>query len=274
MKTAAKVRATDDVTRAREVPERYERTFVPAIGGPVATRLVEAAGLRAGERVLDVACGTGIVTRLAAGRVGPEGSVAGLDPNPAMLAVARDAAPADARIVWHQAPAERMPLPDGSFDVVLCGMGLQFFADRAAGLREMRRVLVPGGRLLANAPGPTPPPLRAMEEALRRHASRESAGFLGTVFRLHDADELRALVTEAGFGGVEVRSEVVPLELGPPAAFFWDYVGSTPIAASVAPLEEKARDALERDFVEACAPFLSGGVLQGAVRMTTVRAVR
>src|SRR5690606_21413299 len=119
-------------------PENYERYFVPSIGRPVAAGLVEAAALRPGERVLDVACGTGIVVRLAAERVGPRGVLEALDPNADMLAVARQVAPSTPSITWHEASAESMPLPDEHFDVVLCGMGLQFFPDRKAGLRQMR----------------------------------------------------------------------------------------------------------------------------------------
>lgn len=266
--------AAYEATFAKEAAESYERHFVPAIGRPVAARLVEAAGLRPGERVLDVACGTGIVTRLAAERVRPEGSVAGLDPNPAMLAVAREAASAEAPVAWHHAPAESIPLDDERFDAVLCGMGLQFFSDRVAGLREIHRVLVPGGRLVANVPGPTPPPLQAMADALGRHVSSESAGFVEAVFSLHDADEVRTLAEEAGFGRVDVRSERVALELGPPGSFLWNYVHSTPVAADVAELDEGGRAALEREFVQACAPFLADGVLKGAVRMTTLVAVK
>jgi len=94
-----------------DAAENYERYVVPAIGRPVAEGLLEAAQLRPGERVLDVACGTGVVTRLAAERVLPDGAVAGLDPNPGMLAVARKAAPAGTPIAWHEAPAESIPLP-------------------------------------------------------------------------------------------------------------------------------------------------------------------
>jgi ubiquinone/menaquinone biosynthesis C-methylase UbiE len=266
--------ATYDATFAKKAAESYERHFVPAIGRPVATELIEAADLRPGERVLDVACGTGIVTRLAADRVGPEGSVAGLDPNPAMLAVAREAFSAEPPIAWHQAPAEKIPLEDERFDVALCGLGLQFFSDRVAALREVRRVLVPGGRLVANVPGPTPPPLQAMAEGLGRHVSRESAGFVHAVFSLHDTDEVRALAEEAGFSRVEVRSEETALELGAPGEFLWNYVHSTPLASAVAKLDAEGRAALEREFVQACAPFLTNGVLKGAVRMTTVVAVK
>jgi ubiquinone/menaquinone biosynthesis C-methylase UbiE len=120
------------------VAENYERFFVPAIGAPVAADLIECAELRPGERVLDVACGTGVVARLAAERVGGTGAVAGLDLNPGMLAVARSVTPSDMVIDWHEASAEAMPLSDESFDVVLCQLGLQFVPD-LRGLLRLRR---------------------------------------------------------------------------------------------------------------------------------------
>lgn len=259
---------------SQNAAENYERYFVPSIGRPVAGDLVDAASLRPGERVLDVACGTGIVARLAAERVGPPGAVAGLDLNPGMLAVARQVALPEPSIAWHEASAEAMPLADEGFDVVLCGMGLQFFSDRRAGLREMRRVLAPGGRLLANLPGPAPPPLEAMAEALARHVSPESASFVHAVFSLHDADEIRALATDAGFGDVGVQSAPVALRLPPPEDFLWQYVHSTPVAARVAQVDEERREALERDFSERCRDFVKDGALAGAVRMTTLTARR
>jgi SAM-dependent methyltransferase len=130
-------------------PENYERYSVPAIGAPLAVDLVEVAALGDGDRVLDVASGTGIVPRLAAARVGPGGTVSGLDINSGMLAVARSATPQGLAIDWHDASAEAMPL---ATNAVLCQMALQFFPDKVAALREMRRVLSPGGRLVVNLP--------------------------------------------------------------------------------------------------------------------------
>lgn len=107
-------------------PENYERFFVPAIGEPVASNLIPFAELRPGERILDVACGTGIGARLASQEVGSSGTVAGLDVNPGMLAVARSVTPADMSIEWYESGAEDMPLPDEAFDVVLCLISLQY----------------------------------------------------------------------------------------------------------------------------------------------------
>src|SRR3546814_6056529 len=137
-------------------PENYQRFFVPAIGAPLAADLVRNAALREGERVLDVACGTGVVTRLASEQVGATGAVAGLAVNPGMLAVARAATPEGMSIEWHEANPEAIPLTAASFDVVLCKLGLQFIPDSQAAPRQVRRVLVDGGRRALHMPGPLP----------------------------------------------------------------------------------------------------------------------
>jgi ubiquinone/menaquinone biosynthesis C-methylase UbiE len=229
-------------------PENYERYFVPSIGAPLANDLIDAASLRPGEAVLDVACGTGIVARIAAQRVGPTGSVAGLDMNAGMLEVARSAS-ASAGISWHEAGAEAMPLPDESFDALTCQMGLQFFADKPAALREMHRVLKPGGRLLINVPGPTPDVFAILEQALARHLNPEVAGFVGRVFSLHDAGEIRRLLETASFGSIEVEASTKSLPLGAPVDFLWQYVTSTPLVAAVAQMNDENRAVLEHDVV-------------------------
>jgi SAM-dependent methyltransferase len=96
-------------------PEDYERYFVPAIGQPLANALADIAAVRPGQRVLDVACGTGIAARVAAQRVGHDGLVAGADINPGMLAVARSTPPGGLPITWHEAAADALPFPDGTF---------------------------------------------------------------------------------------------------------------------------------------------------------------
>jgi len=256
----------------RSPPENYERYFVPAIGAPVAEDLVERAALRSGERVLDVACGTGVVARLAAGRVGPDGAVAGLDVNPGMLAVARSATPPDVAIDWHEASAERMPLPDASFDAVLCQMGIQFMPDKQAAAAEMRRVLAPGGRLALNVPGPTPEPFVVMADALAHHIATEAAGFVHQVFSLHETSEVEALLQGAGFQRVVVDAEETPLRLPPPGEFLWQYIFSTPLAGVMGGVDDEDRTALERDVVACWEEFVQDGALVAPVRMVSATA--
>jgi SAM-dependent methyltransferase len=251
--------------------ESYEHHFVPAIGLPFARRLLASAEPAPGERVLDVACGTGIAARLAAEAVGPTGTVAGLDPTPGMLALARTVGPEG--IEWHQAPAEAMPLPDAAFDLVLCSMGLQFFQDRRQGLREMHRVLAPGGRVAVCTPGPTPPLLEAIDAALTAQVGPDASCFVHAVFSLHDPAEARDLFVSAGFGDVEVETGSVPLRVAPPADFLWQYVLSTPLAAVAAGLDDEQRAALERDVVERGRPFVDGDatVMEPGVLVVTAR---
>lgn len=124
--------------------EIYDQFFVPALFQTWPPRVADIAMIREGQHVLDVACGTGILACEAANRVGGTGTVVGLDINDGMLAVARRKYSA---IQWHQGPAEALPFADSTFDVVVSQFGLMFFADRLRALREMARVLRPGGRL-------------------------------------------------------------------------------------------------------------------------------
>lgn len=252
--------------------ENYERYFVPCIAAPVATDLVTVADLQPGHRVLDVACGTGVVTRLAAARVGASGSVAGLDVSPGMLAVARSHTPPDSPVTWHEASAEAMPLADAAFDVVLCQMGLQFIPDRMAALREMRRVVKPSGRAFITLPGPKPPIFAIMADALARHLSPEAAAFADLVFSLHDADELAALMRTAGFRTVDVQAQPKTLRLPAPADFLWQYIHSTPLVEAVANAGTSSRDALEREICMQWQDFVVDGSMRLNVGMTTATA--
>lgn len=254
-------------------PESYERFFVPVIPAPLATDLIDIVALRPGEHVLDVACGTGVVARLAAERVGAIGTVAGIDLNPGMLEVARSVTPPSMSIEWYQSSAEAMPLPDEAFDVVLCQMGLQFVPDKLAALREIQRVLAPGGRLIINVVGPEPRVFAILAEALAHHIKPEISGFVDLVFSLHDPGELQHLITGAGFHEVAVQSDIQTLRLPAPEEFLWQYVLSTPLANAVAQVDDATRAALERDVVAKWQEFSEDGalMLQMGVVVATAR---
>jgi ubiquinone/menaquinone biosynthesis C-methylase UbiE len=124
--------------------EIYEEFYLPALFLEWAPRMAAAAGVEPNQRVLDVACGTGVLARALAERVKPGGTATGLDINEGMLAVARRKAPG---IEWRHGAAESLPFDDAAFDVVVSQFGLMFFQDRTKAIGEMLRVLRPGGRL-------------------------------------------------------------------------------------------------------------------------------
>jgi SAM-dependent methyltransferase len=194
-----------------------------------------------------------------------------VDPNPGMLEAARSTSD---DVEWRQGAAEDLPLPDGSFDAVVCSLGFQFFADKGKALEEMRRVLATGGRVALGTTGPTPPLMATIADALTVHIGPEASKFVHAVFSVHDADQLRTMVKSAGFDDVKVESKSVPLRVPPPADFFWQYVHSTPLAGIARETDDDTRVALERDVVERCEPFLDGDALVIEPRLLLATARR
>jgi ubiquinone/menaquinone biosynthesis C-methylase UbiE len=255
-------------------PWNYQQFFVPNIGGPLAEDLLAVAHLKHGEHVLDVACGTGVVTRMAAERVAPKGKVTGLDLNPGMLEVARSSTPENLTIEWIEADAEATPLEDGAFDVVFCQMGLQFVPNKLAALREMHRALTPGGRIYINLPGPKPRVFDIMMDAISRHMGQEGAAFIDLVFSMHEANELRDLFEKTGFRDIKIDAKPKRLIVSPSREFLWQYIHSTPLAQQATNADEQARRDLERDVCGKWEEFVVGDGIQFDVGMTTVCAVR
>jgi ubiquinone/menaquinone biosynthesis C-methylase UbiE len=241
--------------------QNYERDFVPAIATPVSTDLLAAAALQRGERVLDVACGTGAVTRLAAERVGPTGTVTAVDIAPEMIDVAKSSAAGrtGVHVEWHVGDAAALEFADASYDVALCQMGLMFMDDRAGALAEMHRVLVDGGRVAVNTPGTMQPVFEIMEQAIVEHIDAGLGMFVHAVFSMHDARAVAALLRAAGFRDVVADVKTTRLQLPAPAEFLWKYINLAPIGAAVAAAPEGTRLALEADVVDRWAPFVVDG---------------
>jgi ubiquinone/menaquinone biosynthesis C-methylase UbiE len=185
----------------------YEAQLVSSIFEPLARILIERARPQPGEHVLDAACGTGIVARLVAPMVGPSGRVVGLDYDPIMIEMARSRAP---EIEWRQGDLQDLPFPDRFYDLVICQQGLQYLPDPGAGLRQIHRVLRPGGRMvlatwsdLAKSPGHVLL-FRALAAAIGPDRARPVA------WSLADEAQLLELVAQAGF--VSVTTTVITLQ--------------------------------------------------------------
>jgi len=242
--------------------ELYERHLVASVTLPWARDLVGRVGLRPGDRVLDVACGTGAVARLAASAVGEAGRVAAVDVNRGMLAVGRSMqAPTGARIEWDQASADALPFGDGEFDVVLCQLGLQFFPDRPAALHEMRRLLAAAGRVGASVYTAIDrnPAANALAYALDRQLGASASDAKRSEHALGDPGELGRLFKAAGFAAVRVETVTQSVHFASVEEWVEIQFAATPLAALVADRGPTERDRIisrvGADVSEALAPF-------------------
>lgn len=185
--------------------EAYEAILVPGLFSEWTELVVEAARITEGQRVLDVACGTGVLARRAAARTGEPSLVTGVDLNPAMLSLARRTAPG---IEWREADVHSLPFADASFEVVVSQFGLMFFENRQAGLQEMMRVLVPDGRMAVAVFDSLEriPAYAAMAGVFERQAGKQFGEALRYPFSLGKVDELSSLFSAAGIPSAKIAS--------------------------------------------------------------------
>jgi SAM-dependent methyltransferase len=238
-----------------EAAEAYESRFVPAIFGEWAPQLVDSAGVVPGQAVLDVACGTGVVARTAADRMGGRGRVVGLDLNEGMLAVARRLRP---ELEWRQGDAAELPFDAGSFDVVLCQSALMFFPDRVGALREMARVATAGGtvglqvwdRLEAQAG------FGAMYTAFAEHVGPEATELGGAYWALGDLELTGSLLEAAGLRVTGTRTRVGTASFASAEQAVTTELDATPLAGRIG-------QATYRRVVAASAEAMSPFVVDG-----------
>jgi SAM-dependent methyltransferase len=212
----------------------YEELFVPALFAQWAPMMADLAGLREGQRVLDVACGTGIAARAAADRVGDAGSVVGLDLNPAMLAVAariRD------DIDWRTGDVSELPFADESFDAVLCQSAVFFFPDLDRALSEMARVARRGGRVVIQtyAALADQPAYSDLDAIVRRLAPGAALDLLDTYWSTGDLPALCTALRRAALDIVETRTTVGSVAYGTVENLVETEIRGTPLADRLSP---------------------------------------
>jgi len=195
-----------------EQAEAYEAQFVPVLFDQWARLLVDAAGIQPGQVVLDVACGTGVVTRKVADRLGGDGRVTGLDLSEAMLTVARRLRP---DLDWRQGDAVDLPFSAETFDVVLCQAGLMFFPDPVRALAEMRRVVRRHGTVAVQVWSglQAQPAYRPLFDIIARHAGPEAVELVNTYFRLGDLAQVRARLHTAGLQVTGTSTHLTVMQL-------------------------------------------------------------
>jgi ubiquinone/menaquinone biosynthesis C-methylase UbiE len=243
--------------------ELYERHLVSAVTALWASDLVERVNVQAGDRVLDVACGTGVVARAAADRAGASGHVVGLDINPAMLAVAQSES---SEVEFVRGSAVDLPFEGASFDVVLCQLGLQFFPNRAKAVAQMHRVLVSGGRLGLSVYGPIEhnPGTLALAQALDHHLGTAASQTKRAEHVLAYSTLVHKLVGEAGFSDITIATETKHARFGSASEWVHVQLTATPLASLLA--EQLARRGMTEKITaaveEALRPYEANGGLE------------
>lgn len=235
-----------------EIAQTYEERFVPSLFAEWAPRTLDAADVGPGDRVLDVACGTGVVTREAADRTGDPSSVTGVDLNEAMLTVARRVR---GDIEFLQGDAASLPVPDGAYDAVVCQSAFMFFPDRAAAVREMARAAAPGGRVVVQvwAALDEQPAWGPFVDIAARHAGPDAVSLLGSYWSAGDVDAVARLLGDAGLEPAGVRSHTGTARFPSLDAFVRTEVDSTPLV-------QRIDDATYRAILDDTAGALAGFV--------------
>lgn len=188
-----------------DAAKAYESLFVPALFGQWTTVMIDAAGIQPGQQILDVACGTGVLAREVVQHVGKDGVIAGLDPNPGMLAVAKEISP---EVDWRQGAAEDIPFAEDFFDNVMSQFGLMFFQDRAKAIQEILRTTKSNGSItiavwdsIENIAG-----YLAEMNLIERFAGETAAEAVRAPFVLGNQAELRDLFSLAGGSSIEIQT--------------------------------------------------------------------
>jgi ubiquinone/menaquinone biosynthesis C-methylase UbiE len=231
-------------------PQIYEEVMVPLWFGRWADQLVDVLSLRTSERVLDVACGTGVTTRIAKQKVGASGWVDGLDINASMLATAKDLAQ-DVDINWIESDVCESGLAPETYDVILSQHGYHYFPDQPAALREFHRLLKRGGRMGFSVWDGHSAYTEALCAAVERHISPEIAAKQRAQRQTPSVADLQKQVTDAGFSKVEVQRQELLINVPDPAEFVPLHLASMPIAAAFLALSQEDQAELVGDVATA-----------------------
>jgi ubiquinone/menaquinone biosynthesis C-methylase UbiE len=239
--------------------ENYEKISARYILGPWAQVLVGAAELKGGEKILDLACGTGIVSRAAAEQLGASGHITGLDSNAGMLRVAqRIGVQGSCTTDWVEGNACDMPLEDGIFDALLCQQGLQYFPDQAKAISECYRVLRAGGRACFNIWAGAGPYNEALARAIAMHIGDNEARQYSKSRDVPTAASLWQIFEDTGFGKIDVTVKEMLVRLPEIKKFAISHLNGNPISAAFNALSEDAQANLARDLAADIADFADG----------------
>ena len=237
----------------------YEADKVAWIFRPLAEAMLDRLGVRPEDRVLDLACGTGVVARLVRERCGAGPEITGVDLSAAMIAKANAlTASLEGVFCWHVADAAALPLTDGAITLAICQQGIQFFPDRPAALAELARVVAQKGRVALTVWDGASPYFVAQAAALTRHINAETGAKALVPFSYKGGALLPGLMEEAGFGAVEVTGFAVDRIIADARRGIAGDIEGSPLGPAVAAAGANVMDRVVADIISDCARYLDG----------------
>ncbi len=222
-------------------PDAYEKYIVPAYTRTWAKEIVNRTCLRDGEAILDVACGTGLVARIAAERRNSTDLIYGVDVNEIMINKAKGI---EENINWYHSDVTDIPFPDNHFEVIFCQQGLQYFPDPSLALKEMNRVLVENGRILLSVWRPIQysPFYASLCMVLKEYVSEKAASMLSSAFNFGESGKLSALFNNTGFKNININIVVKQMSYSPFDEFVIGGIMATPFFEDIKQMPESKRE--------------------------------
>lgn len=268
--------ATDKVF-AGPIPDIYDRLMVPLIFEPYARDLAgRVAGLKP-RNILEIAAGTGVLTRAMASRLDAETQIVASDLNQPMLELAKSRQGEDGRIVWQQADALALPFEPQMFDVVACQFGVMFFPDKVQGYKEAHRVLKPGGHYLFNVWDKlaTNDFSQAVTTALEGLFPDDPPRFLArTPYGYWDLEVIRDELAAAGFRSIAIETVDQTSRANSARDVATAFCQGTPLRNEIEARSPSGLEAATERAAEALAQQFGNGVIEGGIRAHVVTAVR
>jgi ubiquinone/menaquinone biosynthesis C-methylase UbiE len=252
-------------------PDAYEKYIVPAYTGAWAKEIVNRACLSEGEKILDVACGTGLVARIASEKQSSTDLIYGLDVNEVMVKKAQEI---EENIKWHHSDVTDMPFPNNHFDVIFCQQGLQYFPDPALALKEMNRVLAGNGRILLSVWRPIEysPFYASLYKVLEKYISIKAASTLSGAFNFGDLRKLKTLFANAGFNNININIVIKQMSYSPFDEFVVGGMMATPFFKDIQEMNESKREKMLLEIYKSNQDYIDDNGLAAPLESYIVNA--
>jgi ubiquinone/menaquinone biosynthesis C-methylase UbiE len=269
------VKRDSNVVFEGSIPESYDRYLGPAFFEPFADDLAARASRDEPTRILEIACGTGIVTRRLRDSLAPAAQIVATDLNPGMFAFAQGKFRGNENIKWQQADAAALPFPDASFDAIVCQFGLMFVPDKSAAMRECYRVLAAGGVFLFNVWDAIErnPIAQIAHETIASFFDVDPPTFYQLPYGFHDEALIRDLLAKAGFKSVESSLIKLPCRSSSATDFATGLVRGNPVFPAIEERGVKVED-VGRAVAQKIAECFGSAPVESTMQAFVWRAVR